>query len=391
MYLRHRLHSPLRDQAGIILPLVLVFLALGLLLITPTLGHGYTALAGSSIVENKAGEIHAADSGVEEGLYWLINGKKQDNQYVLADGATEWFDGPWVRSPNYELNGKTVSVTVTKTTGESEYLYCITARAEDASGGSTTVCAQVNAVPFVEFDYYNGNQNITSNLEGNIFIDGDLSVGTGNTTITGDVVVTGSLDLGQGATIVGDVYSTGDATLGQSSNVNCSVLCTEGDLILENSSEILPPINVTAEIHFLDPAGSTMTLANQADITGNIFSWGDLVINMNNPQNVITGNILADGDLTIDMSATNAKGTINGNLYATGLITVKMGSSQSDVNGTAYYYPDAPGGYVEIGASGAGWPAEYICGVTGPCTNWPTPQHDCPGPSRPEILSWEIS
>lgn len=387
MHIRHGLHTPLRDQAGIILPLVLVFLALGLLLITPTLGHGYSALAGSNVVENKAGEIHAADSGVEEGLYWLLNGKKQDNQYVLADGATDWFDGPWVRSPHYELNGKTVSVTITKSTGANEYLYTIMSRAEDSDGIGSTVLAQVNAVPFVKFDYYNGNQNITSNLEGNIFVDGDLSMGTGGTTITGDVVVTGSLDVGQGATIVGDVYSAGDATLGQSSVINCSVLCTEGDLILENSSEIVPPINVTAEIHFLNPAGSTMTLANQADITGNIFSWGDLVINMNNPQNVITGNILVDGNLTIDMSDNNAKGTINGSLYATGLITIKMGSKQSAVIGTTY----SPSAYVKIGASDAGWPAEYICGVTGPCENWPTPQHDCPGPSRPEILSWEIS
>jgi len=387
MYVQHRQHTSLHDQAGIILPLVLVFLALGLLLITPTLGHGYSALAGSSIVENKAGEIHAADSGVEEGLYWLINGKKQDNSYVLADGATDWFEGPWVRGAPYVLNDKNVTVNITRTVGTDEYLYCVVARAEDASGEGSTVCAQVNAVPFVEFDYYDGNQHITSNLEGNILIDGNLTMGTGTTTITGDVVVTGSLDVGQGATIIGDVYSTGDATLGQSSIINCSVLCTEGDLILENSSEIVPPINVTAEIHFLNPVGSTMTLANQADITGNIFSWGDLTITMNNPQNTITGSILADGNLTIDMSDTNAKGTINGNLYATGLITVKMGSKQSAVIGTAY----SPSAYVKIGAPDAGWPEQYICDVTGPCTNWPTPQHDCPGPSRPEILSWEVT
>ncbi len=63
-----------RSQRGIILPLVLVFLALGMLLLTPALGHGYSALAGTSIVESKAEEVHAADSGIEEGLYWLIHG-----------------------------------------------------------------------------------------------------------------------------------------------------------------------------------------------------------------------------------------------------------------------------------------------------------------------------
>ncbi len=313
--------------------------------------------------------------------------QKQDSGYVL-EGTGEWLDGPWVRNPTYVLNNKTVSVRITKDAGDNEYLYKIMARAEDANGQGSTVFASVLAMPFTEFDYYDGNQNITHDLEGNIFVDGDLTVGTGNTTITGDVVTTGSLDVGQGAEIIGDVYSVGDVTLGQSAIVNTTVLCTEGDLTLEQSSDIYPPINVNAEIHFLNPNGSVLTMANKADINGDIYSWGDLTINMKNPQNAIHGNILVDGNLTIDMSPSNAKGDIVGNLYATGTITILIGSKHSSIVGTAYYYP---GNYVKTGPSDAGWPNEYICGVTGPCNNWPTPQHDCPGPSRPEILSWEVT
>lgn len=384
--MRQHYHHMRREQ-GMILPLVLVFLGLGLLLLTPALGQGYTALAGTTVVENKAGEIHAADSGVEEGLYWLIHGKKQNGIYGLAEGATEWHDGPWQRVSTYQLNNRTVSVHITREAGENEYLYTVRARAEDESGQGSTVVALVYAVPYVEFDYYYGNVNIVNDLEGNILVDGNLSVGTGNTTVTGDVVVTGSLDVGQGAEIIGDVYAYGDVILGQSALVNCTILCTNGNLTLEQQSDVLPPINVNAEIHLLNPAGSVLTLANQADVVGNIFSWGDLTVNMKNPQNVITGHILVDGNLTIDMSPSNAKGDIFGNLYATGLITIKMGSSHSQVVGTAY----SPSAYVKIGASGAGWPAQYICGVTGPCTNWPVPQHSCPGPSTPEILSWELT
>ncbi len=375
-----------RNERGIILPLVLVFLALGMLLLTPVLGHGFTALAGTVIVESKAEEVHAADSGVEEGLYWLIQGKKQNSGYIL-DGSGDWIDGPWVRSPSYVLNNKTVTVHIVRDSAANEYLYTITARAEDASGEGSTVLAAVLAMPFSQFDYYEGDQNITSDLVGNIFVDGDVDVGTGNTTITGDVVATGAIDVGQGAEIIGDVYAQGSVTLGQSALVNTTVLCTEGDLTLEQSSDVYPPINVNAEIHLLDPDGSVLTLANQADIVGDIYSWGDLSIIMQNPQNTIHGNILVDGDLTIDMSDSNAKGDIFGNLYATGLITIKMGSSHSQVDGTAH----SPSAYVQIGASGAGWPDTYICGVDGSCDNWPTPQHECPGPSRPEILSWEVT
>ena len=64
------------------------------------------------------------------------------------------------------------------------------------------------------------------------------------------------------------------------------------------------------------------------------------------------------------------------------------GSKHSSIVGTAHFYP---GNYVEIGASGAGWPDQYICGVDGPCDDWPTPQHTCPGPSEPEILSWQLT
>ena len=46
-------------EEGLILPLLLVLLAIGGLLIAPTLGHGYTSLASSSITEDRAQELHA--------------------------------------------------------------------------------------------------------------------------------------------------------------------------------------------------------------------------------------------------------------------------------------------------------------------------------------------
>jgi hypothetical protein len=53
-------------ERGAILPLVLVFLALGLLLLTPALNLGFTSLVSTTTTEAKALELHAADAGVED-------------------------------------------------------------------------------------------------------------------------------------------------------------------------------------------------------------------------------------------------------------------------------------------------------------------------------------
>jgi len=57
-----------------------VLLAIGMLLITPTLGLGYTSLQANTVTESRAEELYAVGSGIEEGLFWLINGKA-DNLY----------------------------------------------------------------------------------------------------------------------------------------------------------------------------------------------------------------------------------------------------------------------------------------------------------------------
>ena len=373
-------------EGGFILPIVLALFAIGMLAIAPTLGHGYTSLLANTTTESKAEELHAADSGVEEGLHWLTRSRAQDGLYV----ADNWATGPWVRSVPYVLNGKNVYVTIeTYLPEQEENLFLITSRAEEPEGGGSTVLALVYAVPFVQI--IEGPWSISDDYAGDVAVDGNLIIETGNTTVNGTVTVTGNLELGQGAEIVGDVSADGSVTLGQSAIIQCNILCTGGDLTLGQSGDIVPQsTDVEAEIHFLNSNHSLLSFANTATVTGNIFAAGDLTIQMFNPQNSITGDIVVDGNLTIDLSASNSKGSITGNLYATGDITILL-SKDADIYGEVHY---VEGRYFPSGSDNATWPApdQYV-DVDALRSVMPQPQLDCPlFPSNDaEIQIWEIS
>ncbi len=382
------------EQNGIILPLVLVFMALGLLLIAPTLGHGYSALAGTTVVESRAELTHAADSGVEDALYWLTRGKI-GSLYLPDNGGDE---GPWLRE-EYSLNEKSVYVRVARYDGDgyedldAQHLYLITSRAED-EGGSSRVLALVYAVPFIRYVDLDPDKAVREALEGDHFIvDGDLFLETEDASITGDVTVYGNLDLGQDATITGDVYATGDIKLGQSANIECEVICTEGNIYLGNAAEISlteDTLVQAAEVHFLNSEGSKLVLSQGAGLTADIYSLGDLTIEMTHEDTSITGNIVVAGDLTIDMDLQRAKGTITGNLYATGNVIIKLAPPEATVDGTLHYYDDQ--NYDKIGSEDATWPLERVCTEQDPC-DWPSPQFECslPGENKAEVLLWQIT
>ena len=378
-----------RSQEGFILPIVLVLFAIGALLITPTLGHGYASLGASTVTEIKAEQLHAADSGVEEALYWLTRARTTE-VYQPVEGEIK----AWSRTTTYLINGQNVHVTIEHVEDEEEeHLYRITSRAEDVNGAGSTVLALVYAVPFINYIELDPDQPVTEPMVGDHFIvDGNLDLHTANASLTGNVTVYGALDLGQSSEIVGDVYATGDITLGQSSTIECEVICTEGNLYLGQTSEVtlIEDTEVdAAEIHFLNTEGSSLVLANKAHLTANIFSRGDLTVVMKHPDNSITGKIVVDGDLIIDMEDSNAQGTLTGNLYATGNVIIKL-AHKAEIIGTLHYFHDKE--YVQSGSTGATWPSVHVCTDEDPC-DWPSPEFGCTLPimNEAEIRIWEVT
>jgi len=333
----------LRDETGIILPLVLVFLALGLLLITPALGHGYSALAGTSVTERKAEEMHAADSGVQAGIYWLIRGKPPQTVWTPVT------EDEWVHD-DYPLNATLVTVTVSTLVSNT---YLVTSQAT-GENGSTTVLSKIWAVPFLEDGYeFKGDE-----FEGDFHIDGDGSIAN-NGTVTGNLTVDGDLEV-KGA-ITGDntkLSLTGDLILktGGGTTITAEVICIGGDLLVSN------PATINADIHF-QGADCTFDAANtSATQDGKVFADGNLTINLSQNAVISTSGIYARGNVVVNIGS-NKNAKLTGDIYAGGTVTINTGKG-TYVGALHPYY-------------------------TGP---WPTPPDCPPWPVDPlQILSWEIT
>ena len=148
-----------RRQNGQVLVIMLIVLALGGIVLAPTLNHAATSIKHQQLIETDALELYAADSGIDYALFKLSNGETDID--------------------NYPLDGKTVSVNITGPDGEGNYL--ITSTATSAGGSDTTIRTGVSSSG--GFAYLLDNA-ITSN--GDVILQPGSSV-VGNVTASGTV------------------------------------------------------------------------------------------------------------------------------------------------------------------------------------------------------------
>jgi hypothetical protein len=94
----------LRKQAGQALPMVLVLLALGAMIIVPTLVLTTTNLKATRVVDQKTREVYAADAGIEHALWHL-----QSEQRLALIPDSDW---PKNYNLSDDVNAKEVSVTI---------------------------------------------------------------------------------------------------------------------------------------------------------------------------------------------------------------------------------------------------------------------------------------
>ncbi len=253
----------IRDQQGIVLPLVLVFLVLGALLITPTLGHGYSALAGTDVTVRKAQELQAADSGVEEALFWLKIGHENNDYWTWDEDLVP----PGTRT-SYVLEGVTVTVAVHRLPERGPNYYLVVSEAQSASG-STTVLSQVYAMPEAHSDL--GWIPTGGEHTGDVYVDNPDGKAELFGKITGDVYVVGDLDLKSAhSDIDGDVFVDGDITLRAGNAQNPTKvtgnLCVTGNVTLNAHSTIEGNVFFILE----DNAQVTLRVPNQAKV-GSVF------------------------------------------------------------------------------------------------------------------------
>lgn len=381
-------------EGGFILPLVLVFMALGLLFLTPTLGHAFTSLQANRETNLRADELHAADSGLEEGIYWLLH-LRPGSEYVWNEDISSY-----ERVSPYTLNDMAVSVTIEPILAEGN-TYKITSVAQRSDGTLSTVLAKAYVMPVITIAEGEDPYVIDDYFPGDLAVDGDLNLETANAEIDGDVFVSGNLDMGQGSLIVGDVLVEGDVTLGQSANIQCEVLCLTGNLDLGQSASTDPPTELDSEIHFIGGGPFQLNFANSAYVTGNIYADGPLTITLGQPQVFIHGDIIVDGDLSITINSPS--GEITGTLYATGenvLIHLEKKANgifkppydpDNDQPADLYHDEDYPP--VMTGAGDATYPIPVPCADFESECPLPEPDKDCPvfPDSEGKVLSWEIS
>ena len=133
--------------------------------------------------EERANTYYAADSGFEDAVYWLQQGKELGGFWAWNEGEEQW------ERENYELNDRTVQVGVEDT---GDYIYKITSRAVCDEGKNTVIESYVRQKP--EFDLASFGQGaITSKDDVHIWpgssVDGNV---TYVTSITGEDNVDGT-------------------------------------------------------------------------------------------------------------------------------------------------------------------------------------------------------
>ena len=255
------------NETGAVLVMALVALVVGALLLTPMLGLMSTGLMGGQIYEEKMHELYAADAGVEDAIWKLMNPEVSELPHK------ECGDEPWSVTypkdgdPPFVVNDKNVGVTI-QYLGEG--IFEITSTAD-----STTVLSYVhgNYEEETEWDHEYTDGETIYNIGG----DGEYETvhGTGTLTVTenieGDAIVYVDGNLILGANIEGNaqVYVTGDLTLTgvrrrpMSGNIEDPVtVCVEGNLTVTGNIEdesrvyVLGDLVLTAEREPPPPSGN---------------------------------------------------------------------------------------------------------------------------------------
>ncbi len=166
--------------------MAIVALALGSLLIIPTLNYSATAVQATEIKERRTGELYAADAGIENAIWELAS-----NNLTLAEGTQ-------VTLPQIQLNRSMVETTVFHIPGGRLPTYQIVSTANSTGSSETTIEAQmyIGNLLFTHGLASGGNITLGNNctINGDIYYEDQLAHGWGYSH-NGTITTPGSLDL----------------------------------------------------------------------------------------------------------------------------------------------------------------------------------------------------
>ena len=375
-------------ESGQVLVIAVILLAVGSLLVVPTLNLASTNLNYHRTIEENTLETYAADSGVQYAICKLGNNQEAFGQEPLSS----------------EVNGRTVNVAA-ELMGNN--VYKITSVATSDSGSSTTIESYVEISNSL-FEYVvastEGEMKITGSAlitsdpdggDGDIYANGDIKL-TGSATIDGDAVATGDIKITGSGSILGVQTPGFDPPLDFPSSGEIEDMALEykteaelggihsGDYTISGAGTYyLGPLHITGKLSISGTAhvilGGTVYVDDKIAISGfyQIVGPGTLISEGKVDLSGATGERLALENLPVIMSV-NDKITISGSdeisavLYAPNDIV--------HLTGSGGLYGAAIGQSVSITGSG---PITYATGLT--------ERTDLPGGGGLRIISWQIS
>jgi len=176
-----------RGEDGLVLPSVLAMLALGSLLIVPTLNYASTSLNAGKIIERKVEGLYAADAGIEDALWRIKNDRPSSFPYsyqltnvngmlvsVVIDEITT-LSGEELGTPGDHSDWLEITKSVTYDGGQGTYFYTLSM----CNNGEGNI-----QVETILIDFPPGLEYMVGSTSGDITIDNPAVIGDPATGIT---------------------------------------------------------------------------------------------------------------------------------------------------------------------------------------------------------------
>jgi len=293
-------------KKGNILTITLLVMMVGAIIMALFFQYLGASLALAIRGEENANTYYAADSGFEDGFYWLQQGKELGGFWAWNEGEEQW------ERENYELNDRTIQVGV-EDTGDD--IYKITSRAISDEGRNTVIESYIRMpkeLDLTHFADYVLASNTSVNVQGN------------------KGVVHGSV------TYVDEIVCPSDPNCEESIN---------GSIIQEPGGIDWWPETQQLIDYYSDEVDQS-----------NPYPW-DIIDVATNPT---IGPLYRDGDLTIRSSVADAYLTLTGTVYVSELVSIGQSDQDFtlDLNGHTifveisdlpYCKKDCPEGVMTIG------------------------------------------
>ena len=191
----------MRDEKGNILVMVLIFLVVGGLILTPLLGLMSAGLIAGQVYEKNMDEYYAADAGVEDAIWKITHSENISYPYHYPEPLT--------------INYKNVDVVVYRedldpTCGENLMYRIISTSATDDGGGTAAINSSTTIDTHLSVSY----MDLSAFLENAIVSDDTIWL-KGDTVVNGDIWLPDEEDLtvDSHVTINGTVKDEDDMTL----------------------------------------------------------------------------------------------------------------------------------------------------------------------------------